>query len=412
MSAGMAWNKSDLEALKNANPIEGVARDLGAELSNHRMRCPMPERHAHGDRTPSVTFWPAKGSYKCWVCPEVRGDVISLVMLLRHCGFNDALNWLKSRAGSPMHAGQVQVGVPSSSASRFTRDSQGEGQSSDPDLLNALDARLESHVTQTKDDSAPPHAPLKNTSPFDLGTNSNRPLTPQGQLGNSASSSREEVLRRLLELSAPIAGPAAKYLQSRRIFKRTWEKQGLRWIDNYARIADGLVSEFGLERLQTLGFFNAVGHFRYYRHVLLLPYFDASSKPVYLQVRALHPDTIPKELSLSGPIPLPYNTPLLRQPGRYVYLCEGVIDTLTLLEQGFPALGIPGAANFKPEWAPYFHDKTVFIVFDPDAAGEAGAHRVAALLGEVGVSAKRAHLPEGKDINEWLRLGGKQLIFD
>jgi hypothetical protein len=72
---------------------------------------------------------------------------------------------------------------------------------------------------------------------------------------------RSEVLAKLLELSAPISGPAARYLQSRRIFKRTWESQNLRWIDHYARIADGLLEAFGLEVLQSLGFFNAVGHF-------------------------------------------------------------------------------------------------------------------------------------------------------
>jgi DNA primase len=373
MAAGMRLDKSDLEALKAANPIEEVARELGWNVVNHRMRCPLPDRHTHGDRTPSVTFWPDKNSFKCWVCPEVRGDVISLVMLAHKGSFPDAVHWLRQRVGQT-----AQVPFSPSSPSGPMPASPREPQIQKPARAQ-VDA-VES-PPPTKDDSTP-------------------------------KVSRQEVLSKLLECSAPISGPAAKYLQSRRIFKRTWEKQHLRWIDHYGRIADDLVSAFGLEALQTLGFFNAVGHFRYYRHVLLFPYFDAKNQPAYLQVRAIQPDVTPKELSLSGTIPLPYNVPLLKEPGRFVYLCEGVIDTLTLLEQGFPAIGVPGAANFKAEWAPLFIDKTVFIVFDPDAAGEAGAHRVEALLGEIGVLAKRGRLPEGRDINEWLRLGGKPLLFE
>jgi DNA primase len=361
------WAKADLEALKAANPIEDVARDLGLVVTHHRIKCPMPGRHTHGDRTPSVTLWPERGLFKCWVCPDVKGDAIALVRLIQGTGFAEAIRWLQSRSGMAFTSGTRSETQGSAAQPRATQ--------ARPTPSSAADAGSE----------IPRGVPAVTTAP-----------DPE----------RSVILKKLFELAAPISGPAAKYLQSRRIFKRTWEKQGLRWIDHYARISSDLVEAFGLPALQQHGLFNADGHFRYYRHVLLFPYFDLKGDPVYLQARAVQATVTPKELSLAGPIPLPYNIAALKQGKRHVYLCEGVVDTLTMLEQGMAALGVPGASNFKPEWVPLFLDHVMHIVFDPDAAGEAGAHRVEALLAEAGISARRIPLPPGKDINDWLRSGG------
>lgn len=369
------WVKDDLEALKAANPIEEVARDLGLTVIHHRIKCPMPGRHAHGDRTPSVTLWPERGLFKCWVCPDVKGDAIALVRLVQGVGFAEAVRWLQVRSG--MAGPRMPLSEKVSVAPRV------QGGKRPVDTQMPTDETRKANLVPPP---SPAHPPLESQASPDPG--------------------RTVILKKLLELAAPISGPAAKYLQSRRIFKSTWEKQGLRWVDQYARIGSGLVEAFGLPALQQHGFFNADGHFRYYRHVLLFPYFDQKGDPVYLQARALQATVTPKELSLAGPIPLPYNVAALKQGKRHVYLCEGVVDTLTLLEQGMAALGVPGASNFKPEWVPLFLDHVVHIVFDPDAAGEAGAHRVEALLAEAGISAKRSAMAPGKDINDWLRLGG------
>ena len=109
---------------------------------------------------------------------------------------------------------------------------------------------------------------------------------------------------------------------------------------------------------------------------------------------------------MSGPIPCPYNIRILNGEPGPVYLCEGVIDTLTLIEAGFPAVGVPGAANFKPSWVPLFRNKSVYVVFDADAAGEAGAARTLSLLTAQCIESHRLPLPPGKDINDWLRSGG------
>jgi len=76
-----------------------------------------------------------------------------------------------------------------------------------------------------------------------------------------------------------------------------------------------------------------------------------------------------------------------------------------LIEQGFPAVGIPGAANFKPAWADLFRGKSVHVAFDPDAPGESGAARAIAVLEAGGVEARRLQPPKGLDLNDWFRKG-------
>lgn len=55
----------------------------------------------------------------------------------------------------------------------------------------------------------------------------------------------------------------------------------------------------------------------------------------------------------------------------YVILVEGESDAQTLWYHGFPALGIPGANNWKPQWAEHLDGLTrIYVVKEPDEAGE------------------------------------------
>lgn len=55
--------------------------------------------------------------------------------------------------------------------------------------------------------------------------------------------------------------------------------------------------------------------------------------------------------------------------GAEIVLVEGESDTHTLWYHGVPALGIPGASTFKPEWAQYLKGFTVYLCQDADEAG-------------------------------------------
>ena len=303
--------KADIEAVKAAHPILDVLRDLAIPVQHGRIRCLKPENHAHGDRTPSVSIWPDRGQFKCWVCPDVKGDVIDLVRLARNCSFPEALAFLGA-APAPARGGAATTAIP--------RGVPSAGTSATPDSRNA-----------------PRSAPA-------IGMGSSPAPDPEA-VEAEQEALRQRMLASLLEACAPVGGAAGGYLAKRRIFKRTWTAQRLRMIDDYAGVSRKLEAAYGLDDLVRLGFFNAAGHLRFYRHVLLFPYFDITGRAVYLQARAIETDAAgakgagttdpgakhpgakgaasgsakPKELSLAGHIPLPYNSRLLDgEPGQII----------------------------------------------------------------------------------------------
>jgi hypothetical protein len=63
----------------------------------------------------------------------------------------------------------------------------------------------------------------------------------------------------------------------------------------------------------------------------------------------------------------------------YVVLVEGESDCHTLWHHGFPALGIPGATNWRNEWVGHLDGiEKVYVVVEPDAAGESLWERLSA----------------------------------
>jgi DNA primase len=225
-----------------------------------------------------------------------------------------------------------------------------------------------------------------------------------------------EGLETLLSACAPVRGKAAAWLKARRIFQKTWQAQGLRVVEDYRKVGNLLRDRFSYEDLRAWGLVNTEGNLRFYRHTLLVPYFDTEHqpepRPVYLQAFAIDPAVKPPVLSLSGmtgftgPIPCPYNAPVLDGTAGRLYLCEDVLDTLGLLEAGFPAVGIQGSVSFRAEWIPRFQNKSVYVAFAADATGKAASDRLLSLFAENGIDAHRLKLPPGKDISEWLRTGG------
>lgn len=219
---------------------------------------------------------------------------------------------------------------------------------------------------------------------------------------------RIAILHALLALTAPVraGGKAAGWLKRHRVFKKTWDAQGLRVVENYRRASEALQARYPLADLQACGLFNKEGHLRFYRHSLLVPWWEGGGA-VYLEALAPEADAAPPRLTTTGPAPCPYNAALLDgAPGR-LYLCAGSLQALKVMEAGFPAVGLPDAGEggkdpgqiiFNKSWLPRFRSKSVYVAFDSDAAGEAAAARVIAQLAAGGVEAYRLAAPAGKDI--------------
>lgn len=364
----------ELKQFKAAISITAVAKSLDIDVNRGRCRCFFPQRHAHEDRTPSVSISEERGTFRCWVCDDVRGDVISLVQLKKDCSFIEALNWLME---------QYPFLVPASAR-------------------KAVSQAATRVAAAPRED--PPSLPPETV-----------PVVQEHEELVSEDERKKIILSFLKRLSPVDNTPAAKWLARRRIYKPVWDKMLLRTITNYDEVSNSLKADFGEEVLKYVGLFNDKGHLRYYKHPLIFPYLDTQRRAFYFQSRAIDNTVVPKELNLRGTVPFPYNLSALDQKPGWVYLCEGVVDTLTFIGQKINAVGIPGVRSFKVEWLNYFKTKNVVLCLDHDEAGRAGMEYIGNLFSQAGIhnvilgegmENLSTAMKEGEDINDWF--GGKK----
>lgn len=384
--------EDELKQFKAALSITAVANDLGVPVVRGRCRCFFPQRHSHGDRTPSVSFSEERGTFRCWVCDDVRGDVISLVQIVKNCSFIEALNWLKetyhflvpgnNRSGNRLEA------RPVANAARPVQTPVAQGNEA---------------VSRMAVKNAEREAALEYHSP-----------EPSKEL--VSEDERKKIILSFLKMLSPVdKTPAAAYLARRRIYKPIWDKMLLRTITDYGALNNKLKETYDMEVLKYVGLFSEKGNLRYYKHPLFFPYLDTKRRSCYFQARAIDSTVVPKELNLRGTVPYPYNVSALDGRPGWVYLCEGVVDTLTFLGQGIAAIGIPGVRSFKTEWLPLFKNKSVVLCLDKDEAGRSGTEYLQSVFAQSGIrtvvlgeglESLNSSMKEGDDINSWF--GGKK----
>lgn len=81
-----------------------------------------------------------------------------------------------------------------------------------------------------------------------------------------------------------------------------------------------------------------------------------------------------------------------------VFYAEGEWDRILSMQHGFPTItDTSGAAVFKPEWARHFKGKRVYMMYDDDKQGDAGAMKAAQYLRGVALGVYRVKLDTGID---------------
>ncbi len=142
-----------------------------------------------------------------------------------------------------------------------------------------------------------------------------------------------------------------------------------------------------------------------YRHLgepaVSMPYLDQTGENVLLTRSRVSLTGKPKVKTRKGDKHRLYGLQKLegaREAG-YAWLVEGESDSQTAWFHGEPAVGIPGANGWRPEWAPELHDieKLYFVV--EDEAGEACYRKLAATPG-IQEQLYRVELDGVKDISE------------
>ena len=342
--------EGEIEAIKRTVDLAALVRSRGVELrggsgGNLIGRCPF-----HDDKLPSLVVTPAKGLFRC-MSPTcgATGNAIQFIMKKDGLSFRHAVELLRAPSAAAFTSAVKTVRV------------------------------LPAPVERGADD----------------GT----------------------LLRQLVDyyherLMDPNAGRAARaYLQSRGLGKEEALRAhkigfadrtlGLR-LPSKNRVAGADIRA----RLEKLGVYRASGH-EHFNGCVVMPVFDAAGEVAELYGRKIVPkqSTGVYHLYLPGPHRGWWNRDALKS--REVILCEALIDALTFWENGFANVTAAyGAEGFTQEMEDAFAAaklERVFIAFDRDEAGEAGAKKVAARLMARGIECRQVLFPHGQDANQYAR---------
>lgn len=340
----------DLLQKVKAIDLRMVMEDLGYRtVQNRRMMCPF-----HDDKSPSLVIYPPpQNEFHCFGCGK-HGDVLNFFAEVNGISFKEALERL------------AFTYIPGYNPERqrpFKNEPKLQVfQKKDP---------AESYVYQAK------HSEIYE----DFRTFCRDYPTTQSTLDG------------------------IKYLQNRGISDWGIRHFNVFFLKNYQAANQFLKNRYCLIDLQNAGLMNEKGNLIFYVHPLLFPHYH-NGKIIYLQGRTIGSpkDRASKYQFLKG-VPRPmFNHDILKtlRRGSVIYLTEGVIDCMTLVQHGHAAISLGSSQHFKPTWAKLFTPFRVFVWFDNDAAGQSGAATLLETLRFHGVVAENKTTPSNfNDINEY-----------
>jgi DNA primase len=112
------------------------------------------------------------------------------------------------------------------------------------------------------------------------------------------------------------------------------------------------------------------------------------------------PEPSPKMKGEAGVSTTMYNAVQLLNDSEVICVCEGEFDTMSAVQSGLPAIGIPGANAWQPVYSRALRYRKVIILADNDDHGE-GLKFAKTVQNDVRGSRIKL-MPEGMDVNNFL----------
>lgn len=120
------------------------------------------------------------------------------------------------------------------------------------------------------------------------------------------------------------------------------------------------------------------------------------------------PEPSPKMKGESGIHTTIYNAIQLVQDTEIICVCEGEFDTISAVQSGLPAIGIPGAQSWQPVYGRALRYRRVVILADNDDHGE--GLKFAEKVQQDVRGARIKMMPEGMDVNNYLVEYGEEKL--
>lgn len=346
--------RDHVRRLKDAVRGQDVAARIGMTGRGKRFFCPSCQ--PAGGKTPDLDVFDE--GFKCYKCGKT-GDIIDLAVMAGGMSKADAIVYIEGLAG---------IKRP---------DSRGKGQTIPSDQLKiGRPGRNAEAVFQPK-------------------------VKKQSKQAAGAFSDLYEAF--LSTVCQPLAASAgAEYLADRGIDADVADRVGVRFCPD----PSGLWTLAEKDVIKAAGM-SSLYVFQAARLPFLVFPYIRRGRAVYLKARCLLSKDaadqlkVQRFLNTGGPIPCLWNHDAIDAADR-VLICEGEIDALTAIQAGQTAVGVPGWAAFKDEWARDFRGKDVVLVMDADEAGRRGSLDIARRFQRAGLPAPRQMiLAEGTDLNDF-----------
>ena len=358
-----------IDALKTAADPVRVAAALGLRSRGGRYFCPSCQ--PDGGNTPDLVI-KGQGFY-CHKC-RLKEDLLTLVQLSAGLDFPSAVAWLEKETGIK----------PPDKKSGYREEDKGCGVSVE---------------------LGPSHE-------ADTGKKTVVPADPA-------------IYTAFLQSCRPVEGRVMDWMQGRGIARDVVIDLGIRFCGReYEDVMKAMKDRFGEDALLAAGLMRMKGsrpaptfchYFKNKVGFLVIPYIQ-NRQPVYLKTRPplskaeAEDRGVVRFMNTAPTVPCLYNVDILkRQPDR-VMICEGEADTWAALSCGWPAVGTPGAKNFREEWVECFRGfkdakgrSRVHLAMDADDSGLEGVRTIAELFLKARLPVpQRFMLPWGQDLTGYM----------
>lgn len=157
------------------------------------------------------------------------------------------------------------------------------------------------------------------------------------------------------------------------------------------------------------------------KHAYTIPIRDEEGRLANIRRYTPHPPTGRRKIwSVDGMgAPRLYPVEILAEHPSTVVVCEGELDALITIQQGYAAITRTGSAKvWKPEWAEHFNGSSVLVCQDSDKMGQDGNRLVARALQRAAKQVKIVKLPykvtdkHGKDLTDFWTDGHSREDFE
>lgn len=337
----MAFNLDQIRTI----PILNVAERLKIDVRNKKANC-----FIHEDKTPSMSFFEKKGSFKCFGCGE-GGDVVSLVQKYTKMDFTTSCNWLQNNFLGGIETNDTfRKPKVSNKSSKETKE-----KTPNPIIYEWLINELT--------------------------------LSHEGTQFLLEKGFEKEIIegQKICDLPNP-----KTFFP--RIVQRWGEKE---------------LIDCGLAKMSP----NMMVEPIIWDHVILFPFFDRSEKIEYIQFRRIYAKgKNDKFLGLSGIQKPMYNLNCLNKltAGDVLLICEGITDTISAIQLGHKSIGILGAMSFKEKYLKELANFQIRVIPDKDDSGDRMFKTMELLFKQIGKSIERIRLPNHvNDLNELLRANSR-----